>query len=134
MTELGRGGVRSAPVTGVEVCRPGPGGNWLLTEMSITWGGEEVATFTLIGLDPRAGQYTGTLVDSFGGELGLLKGTPDPELETRTLRMYSARSTPGFDARWIMRWQGPDQRTTRIEVLRGEEWVPLREIVHTRRP
>ncbi len=134
VTEVDRDGRRGEELPGVEVCRVGPGGKWLLSELSVALGEREMELHTVVGYDPRKRSYTGSLVDSFGGEIGLLRGTPDAELETRTLEMYSAQDTPGFDARWRMTWEDVDLRRTRIDVLLDDEWVLIREILHERRP
>ncbi len=121
------------PQKGLEVCRAGPGGEWLLTDLSIGEGEDEVRLHTVVGFNTRTKMYTGTLVDNFGGEMGLLRGTPEEDLDCRTLSMFSAEGTPGFDVRWVMRWESPDRRVTEFEALKGEEWIPIRKIVHERR-
>lgn len=133
VTNIDRDGHPAEPLKGVEVCRAGPGGEWLLSELSVRQGEREIATHTVIGYDSRNEAYTGSLIDSFGGEMGLLRGTAQKDLGSRTLQMFSARSTPGFDARSHMRWESPSRRVTEIEVLRDEEWVLIREIIHQRR-
>ena len=133
VTPIGLDEARGEPLEGVEICRAGPGNKWLLTEQRVKRGDRELSVFTVVGYEARKRRYTGSLVDSFGGEIGLLKGTPDPELESRTLQMYSAEGTPGFDARMTMRWENENERRTEIEALIDEEWILIREIVHRRR-
>ncbi|MCP3919019.1 MAG: DUF1579 domain-containing protein [bacterium] len=81
---------------GEEVCRAGPGGKWLLSDLTIRRGEREIELLTVVGYDKRARGYTGVLVDSFGGELGLLKGEPTADLDERTLQRFSTQSTPGY--------------------------------------
>ena len=133
VTQITPTGERSEPLEGVEICRAGPGDQWLLSEMSISLGTREIETHTVIGFNRRKGAYTGTLIDNFGGEMGLLKGTPSSDLDSRMLQMFSAEGTPGFDARATMTWEGEDVRRTELTVLQDEEWVLIREIVHRRR-
>jgi len=133
VTEIGRDGQRGRVHKGEEYCGAGPGDKWLVTDTTLLPGGEPITIHTVVGYDPRNKIFTGTLFDSFGGEMGLLRGTPGKDLDSRTLSMYSEKSTPGFDIRWHMRWIGPDERQTRMEILQDEEWVLVRELVHRRR-
>ena len=133
VTEMGRNGQPGRTFQGEQICHPGPGDEWLISDMTLMTGQQKVTIHTVVGFNARKRSYTGTLFDSFGGEMGLLRGTVGADLESRTLSMFSAESTPGFDVRWHMRWVSPDERRTKTEILRGEEWVLLREIVHRRR-
>jgi hypothetical protein len=133
VTNVDLTGKRAEPIKGVETCRAGPGDKWLISESKIQAGTREVSMLTVVGFNPGKGSYTGNLVDSFGGEMGMLRGTPTEDLQVRTLEMFSAVGTPGFDARSHMRWESPDLRYTTLEILREEEWVMIRETVHRRR-
>jgi len=133
VTDVGPSDTPVKPFSGVEVIVAGPGDEWLITDMTVTRGQQAISLHTVIGYDRRHRSYTGSLVDSFGGEMGLIKGTPESDLATRTLNMFSVRSTPGFDVRWRMTWDNPNQRRTEMEVLQGETWVLQREILHERR-
>lgn len=133
VTQITPTGERGEPLQGVEICGAGPGDQWLLTDTTISLGARKIETHTIIGFNRLEGAYTGTLIDSFGGEMGLLKGTPASDLDSRTLRMFSAEGTPGFDARATMKWESEDLRRTELTVLQDEEWVLIREIVHRRR-
>ena len=133
VTEMDRNGQPGRTLQGEEICLAGPGDEWLISDMTLMSGQQKVTTHTVLGFNARKRSYTGTIVDNFGGEMGLIRGTVGADLESRTLNMFSAESTPGFDVRWHMRWESPDERRTKMEVLRGDEWVLLREIVHRRR-
>lgn len=132
ITNFDADGKPGAPLKGSEVCWAGPGDRWLLSEQTVNQDGRTLSVVTLVGYDPRRRQYTGSLADSFGGEIGLLKGTPDGDLAARELFMYSGQGTPGFDVRAEMRWETPDRRTTSLEALRDGEWVLVRKLVHER--
>lgn|GEM_PF-3332784 len=133
MTHIGPDGSRQQTLEGVEVCRAGPGEKWLLSEQTVTHEGREMSVMTVVGYEARKQRYTGSLADSFGGEIGILKGSVDLESETRTLEMYSADGTPGFEARMTMRWTGEDERVTELEAMVDGDWILVREIVHRRR-
>lgn len=120
-------------LTAEEIIEAGPGGQWIITDMDLKRGGRSFTVHTVVGYNPPKRVYTGTLYDSFGGEMGLLHGEVGEDLETRVLSMYSEHGTAGFDVRWIMTWISLDERHTVMEMLRGEEWVEASEIVHIRR-
>ena len=133
MTRMDPNGQPGKTVQGEEICQAGPGDQWLITDMTLSLGPRAMIVHTVVGYNPAKRNYNGTLFDSFGGEMGLLRGPVGDDLETRTLSMYSGQGTPGFDVRWRMRWVSPDERRTIMEVLRDEEWVQVSEIVHRRR-
>ncbi len=133
MTRINPNGEPGKSFQGEEICQAGPGDQWLITDMTVATGPRAVKVHTVIGYNPGKRAYTGTLFDSFGGEMGLLRGTVGEDLEARTLNMFSAEGTPGFDVRWRMTWVGRNERRTVMETLRGDDWVPISEIIHRRK-
>ncbi len=132
MTQMDQNGEPGKSFKGEEICQAGPGDKWLITDMTV-FTDPQTMVHTVVGYNGGKRAYTGTLFDNFGGEMGLIRGTVGEDLESRTLNMFSAEGTSGFDLRWRMSWVSPSERLTVMEVLRGEDWVQISEIIHRRK-
>lgn len=131
VTDMPAGAGKMRVSTGTEVCRRGPGGRWLVSDVTLQRGPRKISSHSVLGV-LASGSLTGSFVDSFGGRIGLLSGKPSADLTGRTVEMRLDADTSGFRARMTMRWTGPDTRETSFEMHRDGAWVLARKILHRR--
>ena len=117
---------------GVEVSVMGPGGAWLVSDLTITMAGMENSLHWVVGIneeDPN--KYIGTSVESYGG-LRILEGTFDENKRIMYARLPS--ETEVMDTlRMVYTWISYDERLVVSEQKEGDEWVKAMEIRYTRR-
>lgn len=126
-------GKAQEPFAGAETCTPGPGGKWLFEDMEFTRGGRKVSVHIVVGYDGKRQRYSGSLVDSFGGEMALLEGGKGTDSKIRVLDVRGFDGVAEDRSRFTMRWLGVDDRLTTFETREGDSWVKRREVKHHRR-
>lgn len=126
-------GKAGEPFEGNETCTAGPGGKWLFEDMEFTRGGRKISVHIVIGYDSRRQRYSGSLVDSFGGEMALLEGDKGADSKVRVLDERGFHGEAEDRSRFTMRWLGDNERLTTFETRVGDTWVKRREMKHHRR-
>lgn len=120
--------------TGTEVCTLPSTGEWLLSDTTMERaGGPTVWAHVVLGYQPEKRLWSGSLVDSFGGDMALVAGTAGEDPTVRVVSMLRFSDKSAYGTRATMRWVSDDERLTVWEDLVGEDWVVLREVVHKRR-
>lgn len=117
--------------TGVEVVRVGPHPHSLLIDMTATEAGSTRAAHVVLKYEADRGRITGSLVDSFGGPIGVLRGTLDDE-GARVLELHRVDGQP-FGMRMTTRWVHDDERRTLLETQEDGAWRRVQETRHVRR-
>ncbi|MEO6595613.1 MAG: DUF1579 family protein [Planctomycetota bacterium] len=121
------------PFEGIETCTAGPGGKWLFEDMESTRGARKIAVHIVISYDGKRQRYSGSLVDSFGGEMALLEGGKGADSKIRVLDERGFHGGAEDRNRVTMRGLGNDERLTTFETREGDTWVKRREMKHHRR-
>ena len=110
----------------------GPGGAWLVSDLTISMPGMENSLHWVVGIneeDPN--KYIGTSVESYGG-LRILEGTFDENKRIMYARLPSETEVMET-LRMVYTWISYDERLVVSEQKEGDEWVKGMEIRYTRR-
>lgn len=126
-------GTTTRTYRGTEVCRAGPGREWLLSDVEFQRDGVKIEGHLVLGYDDVRLRYVGSFVDTFGGNMALVEGPAGDDVKKRVLETRGFRSDRADVARFTMRWIDDRQRHTTLETRDGEAWIKVREIVHVRR-
>ena len=131
ITEFTRGSDETRQYRGIETCSAGPGNEWVISDTRLRRGNSLIADHVVLGYSRHHQRYFGSLVDNFGGGIGLIEGAPGPDPRSRilTMRLLDEEAS----ARDTMRWIGDDERHTLTEVREGGAWIKVRETRHLRR-
>ncbi len=120
---------------GVETCRMGLGGFWLLTDFEGEFMGAPFSGHGMTGFDPAKGKLVALWADSMGSPLSLAEG----ELDAAGKRFVATAEGLGMDGHpgrfeHVTTFEGRDRRTFEIVQLRdgGAREVAMR-IRYTRR-
>ncbi len=119
-------------IRGVEVSKPGPGGAWLISDLTISLPGMENSMHWVVGVDEQNPyKYIGSSVESNGG-LRILEGTFDETKRIMYARLPSENEVMET-LRMVYSWVSYDERLVVTEQKAGDEWVKGMEIRYTRR-
>ncbi len=120
---------------GVETCRMGVGGLWLVTEFEGEMMGAPFEGHGLTGFDAAKGKVVGMWVDSMGGPWTTMEGTfsKDGKTLTSTANGFDEAGKPSV-SRHVVEF-GKDERTFRVFQAGpdGKEEVEVMSIRYTRR-
>ncbi len=117
-----------------EVRTAGPGRKWLLGNMEFRRGDRLVQAHEVTGYNSKRMLYTGSFVDSFGGQMALLEGAKGEDPKVRVLMMRGFHGDRDDNGRITMRWINANERATVLEAKVDGKWVTVREMKHLRKP